>query len=75
MVKKLDIVLPDGSFYGSPSPKIGGFNELVALSFPHIWIMQHLDCSSEQMFPVYFDSRISAITASHFFFEHMRTRA
>lgn len=61
-----------GFFYGSHSPRIGGFNELVKLGFSRAWLMHRLDWASETMFQVYFDSRIVTTPDSEWFFAHLR---
>lgn len=71
----LQVVAPVGCFYESHSPRIGGFNELLCLQFSREWIMQRLDWKSENMFSVYFDSRISVSADSDWFFGHMRRTA
>lgn len=75
VVAHVNIQAPDDCYFGSHSARIGGFNELLSLGFSRLWIMQRLDWTSEQMFSVYFDSRISATAASHWFFGHMRPGA
>lgn len=50
---------PEGYYYGSHSMRIGSFNELVQLQFSREWLLHRLDWSSEAMFRVYSDSRIS----------------
>ena len=62
---------PDGFYYGSQSPRIGGFNELLNLQYTREWVMTRMDWGSE-MFMVYFDSRIVLISLSGWFFGHLR---
>lgn len=68
----VDAVPPPGSYYGSHSPRIGALNELLNLHYPKLWIMHHMDWSSEGMFSVYFDSRIIRTAMSEWFFGHLR---
>lgn len=68
----IGVQAPDGYYYGSHSPRIGGLNELVNLQFSKEYIMRRLDWSSDGMFGVYFDTRISFTEASKFFFAHLR---
>lgn len=75
VARALDLVgvaPPPGFYFGSHSPRIGGFNELVHLQFTKVWLMHRLDWSSEAMFSVYFDSRILFTADSDWFFGHLR---
>lgn len=64
-----------GFYFGSHSPRIGGFNELLNLQFTQIWVMQRLDWTSDTRFQVYHDSRILPTPMSSLFIAHMRTVA
>lgn len=75
VVSRLGLTPPPDCYYSSHSPRIGGFNELLCLQFSRMWIMQRLDWTAENMFSVYYDSRISTTAASHWFFGHMRPTA
>lgn len=73
--RAVGLTAPPNCYFGSHSPSIGGFNELLCLGFPRLWVMQRLDWTSEQMFSVYFDSRISSSVDAHWFFAHMHPTA
>lgn len=64
---------PAGFYYGSHSPRIGGFNALTLLQFGPTWIMHRLDWASDAMFSTYFDSRILLTPDSEWFFAHLRS--
>jgi len=71
VLKRTGISAPEGYYYGLHSARIGDFNELCCLQFSRTWVMHRLDWTSESMFQVFFDSRISRSPDSDWFFAHL----
>lgn len=67
--------VPCGCYYGSQSPRIGGFNELFVLCFMCEWNLCRLNWSSNSLFLVSVDLRIVVPVHSSWFFAHLRTTA
>ena len=62
---------PDGYFYSSHSPWIGGYNELRMAGLSRERIMARLDWETESMMRVYMDSRLTVTAQTSYFFAHV----
>lgn len=62
-LRSAEVMEPKGYLYGSNSPRIRAFNELVILKFLRAWPMNRLDWSMEGLFQVYYESQIVSTAA------------